>query len=152
MPNGNNIWSVVRRLVLAASMYFLGQERNNRVFRDESRDWQTVYNSVIEMAKLKLLRLKVKTSIAVSRVKSQWSIVLNRTKMKMVYSAQQDKNEGIVNCFRSDNRIISIAMNMYFGAVYKGVVIGYGFIEMVGPLNLWMMPLVDDYLDCFVRM
>ncbi|GKD44319.1 hypothetical protein Tco_1268964 [Tanacetum coccineum] len=36
-PNGYNIWSVVRRLVFAASVYCLWQERNSRIFRDEKK-------------------------------------------------------------------------------------------------------------------
>jgi hypothetical protein len=34
-PCGNNIWSVIRRLCLGATLYFIWQERNFKIFRDE---------------------------------------------------------------------------------------------------------------------
>ncbi|GJZ78142.1 hypothetical protein Tco_0642814 [Tanacetum coccineum] len=38
MQNGNTIGSIIRRLCLAACVYLIWQERNNRVFRDVRRE------------------------------------------------------------------------------------------------------------------
>nr|GEW25340.1 hypothetical protein [Tanacetum cinerariifolium] len=40
--NNNNIWSIVRRIVLGAMVYFIWQERNNKIFKEEKRDVKTM--------------------------------------------------------------------------------------------------------------
>lgn len=47
--NGNNIWSVVKRLILAASVYCIWNERNCMIFRDESKSHEGVANRIIEI-------------------------------------------------------------------------------------------------------
>lgn len=41
--NGNFIGSVIRRLALAASVYLIWQERNNRIFREEQRSSEHLF-------------------------------------------------------------------------------------------------------------
>ncbi|GKF06409.1 hypothetical protein Tco_0037077, partial [Tanacetum coccineum] len=48
------------------SVYLIWQERNNEIFRDETKDWETVCNMVVEIVKLKLMGLRVKKSRAVN--------------------------------------------------------------------------------------
>ncbi|GJX28468.1 RNA-directed DNA polymerase, eukaryota, reverse transcriptase zinc-binding domain protein [Tanacetum coccineum] len=43
MQNGNSINSIVRRLCLAASVYFIWQERNSRIFKDEKRKVEVLF-------------------------------------------------------------------------------------------------------------
>ncbi|GKE03962.1 hypothetical protein Tco_1395980 [Tanacetum coccineum] len=63
MGNGNSIRSVIRRLIFAASVYCIWQERNARIFKDERKRCEDVYNMMIETVKCKLLNLTVKESL-----------------------------------------------------------------------------------------
>lgn len=75
-PCGNSIWSVVRRLGLAACVYFIWQERNRRIFKDEKRDWKVVLERIVDTVRLKMMSLKVKKSSAVEQVSKEWGIEL----------------------------------------------------------------------------
>ncbi|PWA81086.1 reverse transcriptase domain, Reverse transcriptase zinc-binding domain protein [Artemisia annua] len=70
-PTGNNIWSVLRRIRFAACIYFLWQERNNRIFRDTHKDWETVAKLIEETVRLKLMSITVKNSQAVKAVEKK---------------------------------------------------------------------------------
>ncbi|GKD46818.1 hypothetical protein Tco_1271463, partial [Tanacetum coccineum] len=62
MPMNNNIWSIIRRLVCAAAVYFVWQERNKRMFGEEKRDSEELIKIVTESVTMKLMGLKVKDS------------------------------------------------------------------------------------------
>ncbi|GJX90332.1 reverse transcriptase zinc-binding domain-containing protein [Tanacetum coccineum] len=72
--NGNNIWSAVRRLSLAAVVYFIWQERNQRIFRGDKRDADVLFDTINETIMLKLMSLRVKESYAVKKVAGIWEI------------------------------------------------------------------------------
>ncbi|GJZ50732.1 hypothetical protein Tco_0605247 [Tanacetum coccineum] len=65
MKNGNNIWSVVRRVSLAAVVYNIWQERNHRIFRGEKSDSSALITKINETIRLKLMNISVKDSNAV---------------------------------------------------------------------------------------
>lgn len=73
-PIGNNIWSVLRRISFAACIYFLCQERNNRIFRDTQKDWETIAKLIEETVRLKLMSIPVKNSQAVKAVEKKWLV------------------------------------------------------------------------------
>ncbi|GKA57946.1 hypothetical protein Tco_0757134 [Tanacetum coccineum] len=62
MPMNNNIWSIIRRLVCAAAVYFVWQERNKRMFGEEKMDSEELIKIVTESVRMKLMGLKVKDS------------------------------------------------------------------------------------------
>ena len=74
MKNGNNIWSAVRRLSLAAVVYYIWQERNQRLFRGDKRDVKKLYEDICEVIQLKLMSLNVRDSEAVNNVADIWKI------------------------------------------------------------------------------
>ncbi|GJW60631.1 heat stress transcription factor B-4-like protein [Tanacetum coccineum] len=53
MPMNNNIWSIIRRLVCAAAVYFVWQERNKMMFGKEKRDSEELIKIVIEAVRMK---------------------------------------------------------------------------------------------------
>ena len=69
-----NIDSVVKRLSFAASVYCIQNERNSRIFGEESKSVEEVTNRIMGITKMKLLSLKVKESLAVKRVEEKWCI------------------------------------------------------------------------------
>ncbi|GJW65681.1 RNA-directed DNA polymerase, eukaryota, reverse transcriptase zinc-binding domain protein [Tanacetum coccineum] len=50
----NKIWNVVRSLAIAATMYHIWTERNNRLFQNIERDGKCVMNAIIDDVRLKL--------------------------------------------------------------------------------------------------
>ena len=78
LENGNNIWSVVRRLSLAAVTYHIWKERNQRLFRGDKREAKKLFEDICEVVQLKLMNLNVKNSEAVKRVANIWGIHFNR--------------------------------------------------------------------------
>ncbi|GJT12708.1 RNA-directed DNA polymerase, eukaryota, reverse transcriptase zinc-binding domain protein [Tanacetum coccineum] len=62
MQNGKSLNSIVRRLCLAASVYFIWQERNSRIFRDEKRKVKVLFKALCDTIKLRLYSLKVKAT------------------------------------------------------------------------------------------
>nr|GEW55871.1 hypothetical protein [Tanacetum cinerariifolium] len=60
-----NIWNVVRRISFAAVVYFIWQERNQRIFRNEKRTVEKLHTAICNVVKLKLMNINVKDSKAV---------------------------------------------------------------------------------------
>ncbi|GKA31750.1 reverse transcriptase zinc-binding domain-containing protein [Tanacetum coccineum] len=75
--NGNSINSVIRRLGLAASVYLLWQERNNRLFRGEKRSIDELYEVFVETIRLRLSSLKAKLTKAVTKAQLNWNIKIS---------------------------------------------------------------------------
>ncbi|GJZ97390.1 RNA-directed DNA polymerase, eukaryota, reverse transcriptase zinc-binding domain protein [Tanacetum coccineum] len=70
----SSIGSVLNRLAIANTVYFIWNERNKRIFSHEQRNWQSLLNGIVESIKLQLLGLKVKNSDAVKKVSKEWEI------------------------------------------------------------------------------
>ncbi|GKE65844.1 RNA-directed DNA polymerase, eukaryota, reverse transcriptase zinc-binding domain protein, partial [Tanacetum coccineum] len=54
MKHHNNIWSIVRRFVHGAAVYYVWQERNRRVFGNEKRTAKELYKEIVETVKMNL--------------------------------------------------------------------------------------------------
>ncbi|GKB15011.1 RNA-directed DNA polymerase, eukaryota, reverse transcriptase zinc-binding domain protein [Tanacetum coccineum] len=74
MPRNKNIWSIVRRLVCAAAVYFIWQERNCRLFRNEKRNCETIVKRVKENVRLKLMGMRTKDSKTIKEVELLWNM------------------------------------------------------------------------------
>ncbi|GJU45865.1 hypothetical protein Tco_1203131 [Tanacetum coccineum] len=73
-PYINNIWQVLDRLIVAATVYYLWQERNFRMFRNERRTADEVYKIIVNNVKDKLMSLRMKKSKAVLTVAANWGL------------------------------------------------------------------------------
>nr|GFB14051.1 hypothetical protein [Tanacetum cinerariifolium] len=67
-----NSKSVCSKLVLAASAYFIWQERNNRLFRNERRSVDQVAECILNSAPLKLVSCRWKKSKAALSILNLW--------------------------------------------------------------------------------
>ncbi|GJV75553.1 RNA-directed DNA polymerase, eukaryota, reverse transcriptase zinc-binding domain protein, partial [Tanacetum coccineum] len=76
MQNRNSIGSVVRRLCLAASIYLIWQERNNRLFKNAKRNVEELFTNLVDTVTQRLCSLKVKRTKAVDKVETGWNIKL----------------------------------------------------------------------------
>ncbi|GKE35893.1 RNA-directed DNA polymerase, eukaryota, reverse transcriptase zinc-binding domain protein, partial [Tanacetum coccineum] len=63
----NTIKSIIQRISIATAIYYIWNERNKRIFTQEQRNSQCLFNGIEENIKLQLLNLKVKKSLAVMK-------------------------------------------------------------------------------------
>ncbi|GJV55318.1 hypothetical protein Tco_1456323 [Tanacetum coccineum] len=70
----NNIRSVLNKVGVAAVVYNIWSEKNIRIFQDGKRDEDTLIMIVKNEIKWKLASLKVKKSIAVTKVFEEWGV------------------------------------------------------------------------------
>ncbi|GKD51603.1 hypothetical protein Tco_1280579, partial [Tanacetum coccineum] len=77
LPRNKNIWSITRRLVCSAAVYYIWQERNNRLFKREERSVETVLKIVIQAVEMKLMGLLVKDSKTVKEVEPSDTLDVN---------------------------------------------------------------------------
>ena len=75
----NSIESIVSRLVFAASTYFIWQERNNRIYSNESNLEEQVCGMILEVVRLKLTTIQFKKTPKVVRTLLKWKINLGLT-------------------------------------------------------------------------
>ncbi|GKB96868.1 hypothetical protein Tco_0983005, partial [Tanacetum coccineum] len=71
---GNSIDSIVRRLGLATCVYLIWQERNNRIFRNEKRTCEGLFDIFKETVRMRLMPLKAKSSQAVLSTQKRWNV------------------------------------------------------------------------------
>lgn len=74
MDNGNTIKSIVRRLCLAASVYMIWKERNYRLFKEEKRSVDELFEVFKETVRLRLASLKAKPTSSVFKVQDDWNV------------------------------------------------------------------------------
>ncbi|GJW60524.1 hypothetical protein Tco_0109859, partial [Tanacetum coccineum] len=74
--NNNSIRSILRRILVATTVYFIWNERIKRLFDDDQRSSEVVIELIIKHTKLKLMSLKVTESIQVRKVAREWDIVM----------------------------------------------------------------------------
>ncbi|GJX87470.1 hypothetical protein Tco_0339484 [Tanacetum coccineum] len=74
LPNNNNIWRIVRKLMFGAVVYYIWQEMNNRVFREEKRDEKTLVQAIKEIIQLRITGFEMKESKAVREVEARWNV------------------------------------------------------------------------------
>ncbi|XP_071714248.1 uncharacterized protein [Rutidosis leptorrhynchoides] len=65
---------VVTKLVFAATVYFVWQERNARLFNGKARSEEMLFQMVYSTIRLKLMSLRFKDSVHVHRIKNTWKI------------------------------------------------------------------------------
>ncbi|KAJ0886252.1 putative RNA-directed DNA polymerase transcription factor bZIP family [Helianthus annuus] len=67
-----SIWGIIGRLVMAAVVYFIWQERNNRCFDNNRRSVQQICNVVFDTVRMRILGLKLKDSSSVREAAGIW--------------------------------------------------------------------------------
>ncbi|GJV41814.1 RNA-directed DNA polymerase, eukaryota, reverse transcriptase zinc-binding domain protein [Tanacetum coccineum] len=73
--NGNrNIGNVINKMVLAATVYIIWQERNCRLFRGESRNEEVIIKAIYESVRSKLMSVRVNKSLRASVIARKWDL------------------------------------------------------------------------------
>lgn len=65
---------IIDRLVLATSAYYIWQERNNRLFRNQLRPPETLSKEICDTVRLKLLGIKIKENSNTFGILRKWKI------------------------------------------------------------------------------
>ncbi|GJY44437.1 reverse transcriptase zinc-binding domain-containing protein [Tanacetum coccineum] len=81
MATNNNIWSIMRRLVIGAVVYYIWQERNERLFKKQKRDVKILVQLVTETIKIRMMSFRVKESNAVKDVEMRCNVKLKRSSL-----------------------------------------------------------------------
>ncbi|GKC61478.1 reverse transcriptase zinc-binding domain-containing protein [Tanacetum coccineum] len=82
LKDGNMIWSIVRRLVCGAAVYYVWLERNARLFGEAKRDEAFLCQEIMDTVRMKIMSLHVRDSMAVKSVELKWNVKLHRVKNK----------------------------------------------------------------------
>ncbi|GKD09550.1 RNA-directed DNA polymerase, eukaryota, reverse transcriptase zinc-binding domain protein [Tanacetum coccineum] len=69
-----NLGKVINRLVLAAAVYYIWQERNWRIFKQEKRSVEQMLKIIIENVKMRIMSFKVNQTRTVIKVTEAWNL------------------------------------------------------------------------------
>ena len=78
MPANNSIWSVIQRLVWGASVYFLWQERNIRLFGGYGRTEDELFKVITDAVRFRLMGLQLKVTPGVITAAEVWNFPFDR--------------------------------------------------------------------------
>ncbi|PWA51294.1 Phytosulfokine [Artemisia annua] len=81
IPAKNTIWSVIQRLVLGASVYFLWQERNVRLFSNYGRSENELFKIIVESVRSRIMGLKLQVTTDVIKAVKIWSFPIDKMLM-----------------------------------------------------------------------
>ncbi|PWA80067.1 hypothetical protein CTI12_AA200360 [Artemisia annua] len=70
----NNFGWTVDKIIVAASVYYLWQERNWRLFKDKCRTVEVVVNIIKDSVKTQLLTLKVRKTVKSQLIADRWRL------------------------------------------------------------------------------
>lgn len=70
----NNVTSIVGRLILVASSYFVWQGQSNRVHGKSERNLEQLSKIIVERVILKLASFRFKKKVSVDKMKNTWKI------------------------------------------------------------------------------
>ena len=67
--------------MLGAAVYYVCQERNNRLFDRGTREVDTLVHIIVETVKMRMMSFHVKESMAVLAVERIWKVKLKRSEV-----------------------------------------------------------------------
>ncbi|GJQ95744.1 zinc finger, CCHC-type containing protein [Tanacetum coccineum] len=76
MAHKNNTTCIVGRLLVAASSYYVWQERNNRIHNKGTRNVEQLGNVILDVMHLKLASIKFWKNIRVDKLNNTWKLAV----------------------------------------------------------------------------
>ena len=64
--------------MIGAVVYYVWQERNNRLYNKGERSTDSLVQNIIDIIKLRMMNFIVKESNAITEVEAKWNITLRR--------------------------------------------------------------------------
>ena len=69
--NSKSIWEIIRKLCLGATIYFIWQERNGRLFSDNRRSAEALFSIISDEVRAKLVSITVKQNASVIKAENK---------------------------------------------------------------------------------
>ncbi|PWA52804.1 RNA-directed DNA polymerase, eukaryota, Reverse transcriptase zinc-binding domain protein [Artemisia annua] len=80
-PINKSIWSILQRLVIGASIYYIWQERNLRLFQGKVRSIDEICYMIQDVVRLRILGLNITDSDQVLEAAKVWDFHVEREKV-----------------------------------------------------------------------
>ncbi|PWA92677.1 ulp1 protease family, C-terminal catalytic domain-containing protein [Artemisia annua] len=80
LSSNKSIMSILRRIVVAAYVCYIWNERNKKIFTNMRRNCQELLSIITNIIRMKLVSLTVKESKQVDRVSREWQMSMNKTR------------------------------------------------------------------------
>ena len=77
-PINKSIWSILQRLLIGASLYYVWQERNFRIFQNHARSMDDICRIIKDFVRLRLLGLNFNASAQVYEAACLWKFQVKR--------------------------------------------------------------------------
>ncbi|XP_021986327.1 uncharacterized protein LOC110882671 [Helianthus annuus] len=74
VPSKKSMRSVIGRLLLSATAYFIWQERNQRLFKSKKRTVHVITEAIVSTVRLKLASVKIKSSMTGKSLLEKWNV------------------------------------------------------------------------------
>ena len=78
VTNGGGIWELIKKLCLDATVYYIWQERNSRIFNGQKRSAEDMVRIICDEIKAKMVTIKVKTNSNVLTAEAMCNIKFDR--------------------------------------------------------------------------
>ncbi|PWA74726.1 Phytosulfokine [Artemisia annua] len=78
IPAKNSIWSVIQRLMLGASVYYIWQERNMRLFGSYGRTEEELLKIIVDAVRCRIMGLKLSATTDVMNAAEIWGFPIDK--------------------------------------------------------------------------
>jgi hypothetical protein len=75
LHSSKSVWSIIQKLLIAACVYYVWQERNLRTFQQKNRNWEDVVKIIKEDIKYKLMSLNLKSKVGIVTANEFWKFL-----------------------------------------------------------------------------
>ncbi|PWA41401.1 hypothetical protein CTI12_AA548670 [Artemisia annua] len=129
-PATNTIWSVIQRLILGASVYYIWNERNIKRVEQVYRSEDGVFKCIVDSVRFKLMGLNLKHTAEVFKAADIWNIPIRKNEYyrSMVEELTRDNNNsyhGLMLILGSGNATLFIILSLMMTGVLEDVLLFY---------------------------
>ena len=69
---------MIKKLCLAATVYYIWQERNSRLFTGQKRSAEEMFKTICDEVKAKMVSIKVKQNSNATNAETIWNVKFDR--------------------------------------------------------------------------
>ena len=76
--NNRSVWVIIKKICLAATVYFIWHERNGRLFSNVNRSAEALFSIICDEIRAKLVSIKVRINSNVLKAEDVWNIKFDK--------------------------------------------------------------------------